>query len=135
GLDQVAAIANTHFPDGEYKMIVLPQDQHGFYRVVKRAPQEINRTRSRRMLWIDQYSGKIMQERDPIADAAGDVFLQWLYPLHNGEAFGFTGRILILVLGLVPTILYVTGFIRWRQKRKARIEHKARQNGSVRIFK
>lgn len=123
GLDQVAAITNKHFPNGEYKMIVLPQDQHGFYRVVKRAPQEINRTRSRRMLWIDQYSGKIMQERDPKDDSVGDVFLQWLYPLHSGEAFGLTGRIIIAVTGLVPLLLYVTGVIRWLQKRKVAKHH------------
>lgn len=128
GLAQVTAMTDKRFPDGEYKMIIFPQDQHGFYRVVKRAPQEINRTRSRRMLWIDQYSGKIMQERDPITDAAGDVFLQWLYPLHNGEAFGVAGRIIIVITGLVPLLLYVTGVIRWLQKRKAKMKHSAKKN-------
>jgi uncharacterized iron-regulated membrane protein len=127
GLDQVVAITDKQFPDGEYKMIIFPQGQTGFYRVVKRAAQEVNRTRSRRMLWLDQYSGKIMQERDPINDAAGDVFLQWLYPLHDGEAFGLTGRIIIAMAGLAPLLLYVTGFIRWRQKRKAKIKHSAKQ--------
>ncbi|MBD9361524.1 PepSY-associated TM helix domain-containing protein [Methylomonas fluvii] len=135
GLDQVAAITDKYFPDGEYKMIIFPQDLHGFYRVVKRAPQEINRTRSRRMLWLDQYSGKIMLERDPVNDAAGDVFLQWLYPLHNGEAFGVIGRSIIAITGLVPLLLYVTGAIRWLQKRKVKVERSAKHNNAARQFK
>ena len=134
GLAQVTAITDKRFPDGEYKMIILPQDRKGFYLVVKRAPQEVNRTRSRRMLWLDQYSGKIMQERDPTNDAAGDIFLQWLYPLHNGEAFGLIGRIIIVITGLVPLLLYVTGVIRWLQKRKAKMKHNAKQNGKECLF-
>ena len=118
-LDQVAAITNKHFPDGEFKWIFFPQDPQGFYRIVKRAPQEINRTRPRRTLWLDQYSGKILLEHDPKSNSAGDSFLQWLYPLHNGEAFGLTGRIIILIAGLVPLLLYATGMVRWLQKRKA----------------
>ena len=50
--------------------------------------------------------------------SAGEVFLRWLFPLHTGHAFGLPGRIAILVLGLMPTVLYITGFIRWRQKRR-----------------
>ena len=133
-LTQAVAITDKRFPDGAYKMIVFPQSERDAYRIVKGSPQEVNRTRSRRTLWLDQYSGKIVQERDPMIDAAGDVFLQWLYPLHSGEAFGLTGRILIFVLGLVPTVLYVTGFIRWRQKRKAKMKHSAKQNEKVRYF-
>jgi uncharacterized iron-regulated membrane protein len=119
-LDQVAAITNQYFPDGEYKMIIFPQDQQGIYRVVKRAPQEINLTRPRRTLWLDQYSGKVLRKNDLNAESAGDVLLQWLYPLHNGEAFGLIGRIIIFITGLAPLLLYVTGVIRWLQKRNSR---------------
>ncbi|PPK67336.1 putative iron-regulated membrane protein [Methylobacter tundripaludum] len=119
-LVQAAAITDKRFPDGVYKWIFFPQGERDAYRIVKGSPQEVNRTRPRRTLWLDQYSGKIVQERDPMTDAAGDVFLQWLYPLHNGEAFGLSGRIIIAITGLVPLLLYVTGVIRWLQKRKAK---------------
>ncbi|MGZ4969986.1 MAG: PepSY-associated TM helix domain-containing protein [Methylobacter sp.] len=133
-LDQAVAITDQRFPDGVYKWIFFPQGERDVYRIVKGSPQEVNRTRPKRTLWLDQYSGKIVQERDPMSDAAGDVFLQWLYPLHNGEAFGLIGRILVFTLGLVPTVLYVTGFIRWRQKCKAKVEHRIKQNGRLRYF-
>ncbi len=69
---------------------------------------------------IDQYSGKVLQRYTPINATAGDNFLGWLFPLHTGHAFGLPGRILILALGFVPTVLYVTGLIRWLQKRRAK---------------
>lgn len=126
-LMQAAAITNQRFPDGRYKWIFFPQGDRDVYRVVKGSQQEINRNRPRRTLWLDQYSGKIIWEHDPMIDSAGAVFLQWLYPLHSGEAFGLPGRIIIALTGLVPLLLYVTGVIRWLQKRKAERKHLARQ--------
>jgi len=119
-LDQVVALTDKRFPDGAYKWIFFPQGEQDVYRIVKKAPEEINQTRPSRTLWLDQYSGKILQEREPAKNAAGDTLLQWLYPLHSGEAFGLTGRILICISGLVPAVLYVTGLIRWLQKRRAK---------------
>jgi uncharacterized iron-regulated membrane protein len=51
---------------------------------------------------------------------AGETFMEWLYPLHSGEAFGDVGRPITLLIGLTPLILFVTGFMRWRGKRRAR---------------
>jgi len=42
---------------------------------------------------------------------------QW--PLHSGQAFGMTGRILVFLTGLACPVLFVTGMMRWRQKRRA----------------
>jgi hypothetical protein len=41
-------------------------------------------------------------------------FSQW--PLHNGQAFGMTGRILVFLSGLACPVLFVTGVMRRRQK-------------------
>ena len=63
---------------------------------------------------------KIVHEQHADTRTAGDVFDEWLYPLHTGEAFGLTGQFIILMLGLIPLVLYVTGVIRWLQKRRAK---------------
>lgn len=118
-LAQVVAVTDSRFPDGSYKWIFFPQGKQDVVRIVKRAPGEVSRTRPSRTLWLDQYTGKIVHESVPAKNEAGDTLLQWIYPIHSGEAFGLTGRILIFISGLVPTVLYVTGFIRWRQKRRA----------------
>jgi uncharacterized iron-regulated membrane protein len=52
--------------------------------------------------------------------------LNWLHPLHNGEAFGLTGRILVFLSGLLPLVLFITGFLRWRHKRHAKAQMASR---------
>jgi len=71
-------------------------------------------------VWIDQFSGKVLGVRDTTKVSSGDAFFDWLHPLHNGEAFGWTGRWLAFFVGLIPAFLWVTGLIRWRQKITAR---------------
>lgn len=118
-LAQVTRITDARFPDGEYRWIGFPKDDQGVYQVGKPAIDEINQRSPYRRLWIDQYSGEIIHERERGSRTAGDIFVEWLYPLHSGEAFGFTGQFIIFISGLVPLVLYVTGVIRWLQKRKA----------------
>jgi uncharacterized iron-regulated membrane protein len=117
--EQVVAITDAHFPDGSYQYIVFPQHCQDVYQVGKRAPDEVNQRHSYRQLWIDQYNGNIVHEQHADTRTAGDVFDEWIYPLHTGEAFGLMGQLIILVSGLIPLMLYVTGFIRWLQKRQA----------------
>jgi uncharacterized iron-regulated membrane protein len=65
-------------------------------------------------------NGHILQIKDPAHGSAGDVFMQWQWPLHSGQAFGWTGRILVFLCGLACPVLFVTGVIRWLQKRTAK---------------
>jgi len=118
-MEQVVKITNAQFPDGHYQFIDFPQNAQGVYVVGKRAESEVNQRHPYRQLWIDQYNGNIIHEQHADTRSAGDVFDEWLYPLHTGEAFGLTGQIIILILGFLPLVLYVTGFIRWLQKRNA----------------
>ena len=70
---------------------------------------------------VDQYSGKILKVQDPTnRKSAGQAVVDWQWPLHSGKAFGWTGRILTFLSGLACPVLFVTGFIRWRQKRSAK---------------
>jgi len=120
GLDAAASIANRLFPDGTLHWIFLPQGSDGVYVVGKQADREPNRWATYRNVTIDQYSGQVLYVQDRADFSAGERFLEWQYPLHCGEAFGNVGRALVMILGIVPLILYVTGFLRWRQKRRLR---------------
>jgi uncharacterized iron-regulated membrane protein len=116
--EQAVNIAKNSVPDGQPVAISFPKDAKGVYSISLKTVD----------VWdskviIDQYSGEVLRLYTPSNATAGDHFLGWLFPLHTGHAFGLPGRILILVLGLVPTVLYVTGFIRWRQKRRAAKQH------------
>jgi uncharacterized iron-regulated membrane protein len=120
GLDAAAAIADKIFPDGKLHWIFLPQVSEGVYVVGKQADNEPNGWSTYRNVTIDQYSGRVIYVQDRANFTAGERFLEWQYPLHCGEAFGNYGRAFIMVMGFVPLILYVTGFLRWRQKRRVR---------------
>ncbi|BBL60560.1 hypothetical protein MKFW12EY_41730 [Methylomonas koyamae] len=71
---------------------------------------------------FDRCSGHILDHDDlslPIAKA-GEIFTRWQWPLHSGQAFGMTGRILVFITGLACPVSFTTGVIRWLQKRRGR---------------
>jgi uncharacterized iron-regulated membrane protein len=120
GLDKAVAIASTVFPEGRLHWILLPSGPDGVYVVGKQSNDEPNRTKTLRNVSVDRYGGQILHVQDREDFTAGERFLEWLYPLHSGEAFGGLGRTLAVLIGLAPLALYVTGFLRWRHKRRAR---------------
>ncbi|NOU20665.1 MAG: PepSY domain-containing protein [Methyloglobulus sp.] len=123
------AVAQTGsiFPDAQLLRIETPDGEEGVYIITKRQSGEANRRWSQSKVWIDQYSGKVLSVQDPNKFTAGETFLNLMWPLHSGEAFGFAGRILWCVIGFAPLVLYVTGILRWLQKRKAKRLHKSQQ--------
>jgi len=75
---------------------------------------------ARRCVVMDKYSGKVLDVDDPTFGTAGEVFSQWQWPLHSGQAFGWAGRVSVCISGVILLILFVTGVIRWQHKHEAR---------------
>ncbi len=123
--ENVLSIAAARFPDAQIQRLFLPADAAGSYMVTVRQSNEV-RHKGSTMLWVDQYTGKILQVRDPNEFNAGDAFINLQLPLHNGEILGTFGRILVIIVGFAPLILMVTGIIHWLKKRKAKQLHHAR---------
>jgi len=119
-IEEAAAAANRVFPDGKLHWILLPSGPDAVYVVGKRDFGEPNKTITFRNVGVDQYSGEIRHVQDRNTYTAGEKFMEWLFPLHSGEAFGELGRPFILLIGLGPLILYVSGFLRWRHKSRER---------------
>lgn len=120
-IDEVAAIANDRFPRAELQRIYFPTPSDGVYRVIMRQSGDVRRTSGSTQLWIDSYERTVRAVQEPKTMSSGEAFISWMFPLHNGEAFGLPGRIIVFVVGFTPFILYVTGLIVWWRKRKARI--------------
>ena len=120
GVDAAVAAADAVFPDGRLHWVLLPSTPTGVYVVGKQAASEPNRSKTYRNVGVDQYTGQVLQVQDRHAFTSGERFLEWLFPLHSGEAFGAISRPLTLLFGLLPLALFVTGFLRWRQKRRGR---------------
>lgn len=119
GVGQAWTITREYFPDGELHVIYLPESATGVYSVVQRDVPKLSAYWSERQIAIDQYSGEILEVRAPDSRrSAGETFLDWQWPLHSGKAFGWIGRILVFLCGLACPVIYITGVIRWLQKRK-----------------
>lgn len=119
------SIIRQHYPGGRLWMLNAPQHSDDVYRIAIRDDPAISALAlGYREFAVDQYSGDILKVYNADSGRAGDVFLDWQWPLHSGQAFGWPGRILVFLAGLACPVLYVTGVIRWLQKRRAAKQHK-----------
>ncbi len=104
----------------------VPNGPTGAYGVRFWQKGEPSRRFPQSYVWVDQFSGKVLGVQDGLSGSASDKILRWLFPLHGGEAFGLPGRIFMVVLGFVPAVLYVTGFVRWRKKERIKARRAAK---------
>ncbi|MCB5186276.1 PepSY domain-containing protein [Methylobacillus gramineus] len=117
-LDQMAQTALQQFPGSELRWIYTPDSDQGQYQFRLYQPGEPGHRFPKTIVWIN-HSGQVVNIRDYFADNPGDKIMNWLHPLHNGEALGLTGRWIIVISGLLPLVLFTTGFLRWRHKQQA----------------
>ena len=72
--------------------------------------------------------GKGKGRRAPIRRSSGDIFIRWLYYLHFGNFAGNKTKALWVVLGLLPSLLFVTGTIMWWNRVLSPGARRARRN-------
>ncbi|OAI25044.1 PepSY-associated TM helix domain-containing protein [Methylomonas koyamae] len=120
GMDQAVTIALRQYPDGHPHWIYGAPNPAQTYTVCQDGVDAPGSILQRRCTVIDRYTGKILDLDDPSLPTAtaGEIFTHWQWPLHSGQAFGMTGRILVFITGLACPVLFVTGVIRWLQKRR-----------------
>jgi uncharacterized iron-regulated membrane protein len=70
-------------------------------------------------VWVDGSSGRVLAVQDARRAGAGSTVNNWVHPLHEGSAGGLAGRIVAALCGLIPLLLFVTGWLRWSRRRKA----------------
>ncbi|MGQ0591201.1 MAG: PepSY-associated TM helix domain-containing protein [Gammaproteobacteria bacterium] len=117
---QAVTAVNTLYPEGRAHWIYGAPEATDTYTVCKNGVDRPGSWLDRVCVVLDRYTGEFLDVDDPRIGSAGEVFMQWQWPLHSGYAFGWTGRILVFLIGFACPVLFVTGFIRWRQKRRAR---------------
>ena len=106
---QAMQAAQALYSDARISRIALPIKPSEPYEIRLRQADEIRKGDGATRITIDAYSGEALQVRDPLRAPGGDSFLNWLFPLHSGEAFGTAGRIFISCFGVVPLLFLVTG--------------------------
>ena len=119
--EQALAIATTRYPEGRLYLMVAPADPTGVFLVSRKEVPELSAFWSERMVAVDQYSGEILDVRDPSTRrSSGETFADWQWPLHSGQAFGWPGRLMVFLSGLACPVIYVTGVRMWWRRRRAK---------------
>ena len=123
------AAARTVFAEAELKRLYLPDGPDGSYRLAFNQPGEPWSDFGASSVWVDAYSGEILAAWDVLNVAAGSQVMSWQFPLHNGDALGLPGRFLVLLSGIAPLLLFITGSYLWWQKRQLRLRARRRRKG------
>lgn len=123
-LKDIVSLANETMPGGRVAGVAFPSDSTGNYRL-DIIGEGLPKSGKREMLILDQYSGKVLLNSRTDFPNSGSAYLSWLTPIHYGSFGGMPTKILALLGGLMPLMLFVTGFIIWwprfrKQKQKVR---------------
>jgi uncharacterized iron-regulated membrane protein len=119
--DAAISRAMQIFPEARLRAFMAPgAAAHNSYGVILQQPHEIfDPHYPRTEVWVDQYSGDVIEVIDPRKQSAADRVLSIIVPLHGGEALGLTGRVLVCLAGFVPLLLFYTGIRQWLRRRRA----------------
>jgi uncharacterized iron-regulated membrane protein len=127
-VDDIHARALAAYPGAETQYTYFAGGNHPYWQVLLRSAERVHTTMPDIELWMHPETGAIEQVYDARVDArAGDHVHNLIFPIHNGQALGMTGRLLVLASGLMPLFFAITGFIIWRYRRGRRVRKRHRQ--------
>ena len=111
-LDKVFAAAIQTIPEAELTILTFPSSRNGSFTVRKRLAGDWSRL-GNQYLYVDRFSGGVLRvdllDRLPV----GARLVNAMSPLHYGSFGGHWTRILWILLGPVPGVLSISGFLMW----------------------
>ena len=114
------AAAKAAIPAARLAWIEVPAPGDGAYRLRMQQAGDPSRRFPHSFVWIDQHDGTVLASQDSASFPALSVINKWLHPLHDGSAGGIVLRIVAAMAGLLPAELFVTGLVRWKNRRRPR---------------
>lgn len=95
--------------------------RRGVYTYLVRTSRDIReRHGGNTRLFFDSNTGEFRGLYLPTGEAAGDTFTTWITTLHMGAMWGWPLQLFICLMGVIITVLSVTGVVIWWKKRVAR---------------
>ena len=104
---------------GPTTWITLPRTPEAALVIRKKMPGDLN-PNGKSFVYFDQYSHEVLLAEDSSSAPAGTRIYNALYPLHTGILGGLPTRILQAIVGFLPLLMFVTGYIMWRNRRRAK---------------
>ncbi len=97
----------------------------GVYSYFVKSSRDIRDKAGLTYITFDADMGALISLELPTGEHSGNTITYWLRALHMADVFGLPYRIFVCVLGLIITMLSVTGVYIWWKKRKARLHRRA----------
>jgi uncharacterized iron-regulated membrane protein len=98
----------------------------GLYEYRVRSSRDIGDKAGSTSILFDSRSGELKTLSLPTGHRSGTTLTTWLVELHMANLFGLPYRIFVCAMGLVITMLSITGVYIWWKKRVARLAHARR---------
>jgi uncharacterized iron-regulated membrane protein len=99
---------------------LLYRPKHGVYVYYFSTDRDFTNRGGRTMVLFDANSGELRKTRLPQGQNGANTFTHWILALHMASVWGLPYRIVVSALGLIVTMLSVTGVLIWMKKREAR---------------
>jgi uncharacterized iron-regulated membrane protein len=112
---QALEIVSTTFPDVIPQSITIPSGARGSYRVIVKSRDGVL-DYGEGWILLDQYSGKVLVERDSHTISSGAKIMSINGNLHTGSIVGLPSKIVMSLASLVLVLQTITGYCLWWRK-------------------
>jgi uncharacterized iron-regulated membrane protein len=119
-LARALAAGHAARPQARLAFIDVPTQGSAPIRLRVQMPGDPHRRFPGSFIFVDQHTGQVLAVHDTARGNAATRVATWIRPLHDGSIAGTSTRVLVLVLGLAPVVLLITGFLFWRRRRSRR---------------
>ncbi len=124
-VDALFQAADTALPGTKTTHVFPPKKPGEAFRTIVKDPHGIKHFGYAQIL-VDPNTGRVVQLLDDRQPTGGKKIMALVTPLHLGEFGGIAARVLYTLAGLMPLLLFITGFWKWNNKRHGRAKNRAR---------
>ena len=106
-------------PEGRTTYVMFSRTPEAPFVIRKKLPEELH-PNGRTFVYVDPFTAAPLAVHDARALPRGTRIYNLLYPIHIGLLGGEATRVLWVILGLAPAALFITGFMIWWGKLRAK---------------
>lgn len=111
--------AHAALPQARLAWVEVPGPGDGAFMIRAQQPGDPSFRFPHSYVFVDQYEGRVLAVQDSQRASAATVLNNWLHPLHDGSIGGWPFRAILVIAGLIPAMLFLTGLMRWRGRSRS----------------
>lgn len=100
---------------------LLHRPDAGVYAYIFSSSADMRLTGGRSLVIFDSDDGEVLKVVVPQGQNGANTLTEWLSALHMADVWGLPWRLAVSAMGLLVTMLSVTGVMIWARKRSARL--------------